>query len=429
MGNSESVDVPGGGTDGYHVLKVQENSPASIAGLQPFFDFIISINGTRLDRENDTLRTILKNGLGKQLPLTIYSYKTQSVRTVTVVPSDTWGGQGYLGVSIKFCSFDVAKEIVWHILEVHPNSPASLANLRPFSDYIIGADSILHESEDLYNLIENHDGVPLKFYVYNSDDDTCRDVTITPNSKWGGDGMLGCGIGYGYLHRIPVRGSAIQPPPTTTIFNQVPTISPSNDQSASPATTQPITNLIQKTENLNLEATGQAVQDTHVTNVLSTAASTIQQDPTVYTSNVPAPSSIPNFNMNFQNPPASNDIPSFDMNKFSNPQNPVTSEAVVHPQVSLQSPQPIITPTMYNPADYPAFSPAQPSTQTTVPVYSYPQMQSSGAPTNVLHTTPNSSLPPPPLSGFLNQPIIFDPHIAAQSAQQLLSGTVTTSSS
>ena len=28
-------------------------------------------------------------------------------------------------------------------------------------------------------------------------------VSITPNSDWGGDGSLGCGIGYGYLHRIP----------------------------------------------------------------------------------------------------------------------------------------------------------------------------------------------------------------------------------
>lgn len=42
-------------------------------------------------------------------------------------------------------------------------------------------------------------------YVYNIDDDMCREVTIKPNSKWGGEGSLGCGIGYGYLHRIPIR--------------------------------------------------------------------------------------------------------------------------------------------------------------------------------------------------------------------------------
>ena len=28
-------------------------------------------------------------------------------------------------------------------------------------------------------------------------------VLLTPNPDWGGEGSLGCGIGYGYLHRIP----------------------------------------------------------------------------------------------------------------------------------------------------------------------------------------------------------------------------------
>lgn len=89
--------------------------------------------------------------------------------------------------------------------EVHPSSPAETAGLRAFSDYIISADSLLHESEDLFTLIESHEGRPLKMYVYNVDDDMCREVTIKPHSKWGGEGSLGCGIGYGYLHRIPVR--------------------------------------------------------------------------------------------------------------------------------------------------------------------------------------------------------------------------------
>lgn len=41
--------------------------------------------------------------------------------------------------------------------------------------------------------------------MYNFDLDTVREVLLTPNSAWGGEGSLGCGIGYGYLHRIPVR--------------------------------------------------------------------------------------------------------------------------------------------------------------------------------------------------------------------------------
>ena len=37
------------------------------------------------------------------------------------------------------------------------------------------------------------EGKPLKLYVYNTEADSCREVTITPNGAWGGDGR--------YVHR------------------------------------------------------------------------------------------------------------------------------------------------------------------------------------------------------------------------------------
>ncbi|XP_036773701.2 Golgi reassembly-stacking protein 2 isoform X2 [Manis pentadactyla] len=205
MGSSQSVEIPGGGTEGYHVLRVQENSPGHRAGLEPFFDFIVSINGSRLNKDNDTLKDLLKANVEKPVKMLIYSSKTLELRETSVTPSNMWGGQGLLGVSIRFCSFDGANENVWHVLEVESNSPAALAGLRPHSDYIIGADTVMNESEDLFSLIETHEAKPLKLYVYNTDTDNCREVIITPNSAWGGEGSLGCGIGYGYLHRIPTR--------------------------------------------------------------------------------------------------------------------------------------------------------------------------------------------------------------------------------
>eukprot|EP01147_Barroeca_monosierra_P007173 gene7173-9652_t len=63
MGNGVSVDVPGGGYEGYQVLKVQPNSP-------------------------DT----------------------------SLTPSDHWGGDGLIGISVRFSSFEGACENVWHIL-------------------------------------------------------------------------------------------------------------------------------------------------------------------------------------------------------------------------------------------------------------------------------------------------------------------------
>lgn len=68
------------------------------------------------DKDNDTFKEMLKASIDKQVKLTIYSSKTQTVRTVTIVPSNNWGGQGLLGVSIRFCSFEGASENVWHVL-------------------------------------------------------------------------------------------------------------------------------------------------------------------------------------------------------------------------------------------------------------------------------------------------------------------------
>lgn len=46
----------------------------------------------------------------------LYSSKTLAVRETTVIPGNMWGGQGLLGVSIRFCSFDRVNENVWHVL-------------------------------------------------------------------------------------------------------------------------------------------------------------------------------------------------------------------------------------------------------------------------------------------------------------------------
>jgi len=240
MGLGQSVPIPGGGSEGYHILRVQENSPGQVAGLEPFFDFIVAIENTRLDQDNDTLKELLKAGVGKELKLIVYSSKTQTVRTVNITPSNSWGGQGLLGVSIRFCSFEGANENVWHILEVHPSSPAEEAGLIPFTDYIIGADSVLHESEDLFTLILAHEGRSLKLYVYNIDMDMCREVTITPNSSWPGEGSLGCGIGYGYLHRIPVRNvnSQVWQSKGEPLPQQLPSQQQTPSQSSSPPPAQ-----------------------------------------------------------------------------------------------------------------------------------------------------------------------------------------------
>ncbi|NWU51637.1 GORS1 protein, partial [Dromas ardeola] len=205
MGLGSSSEVPDGGAEGFHVHGVQENSPAQQGGLEPFFDFIIAIGHTRLNKENNMLKDLLKANAEKAVKLEVYNIKTMKIREVEVIPSNMWGGQGLLGASVRFCSFQGANEHVWHVLDVEPASPAALAGLQPYTDYIVGSDQILQESEDFFSLIECHEGKPLKLMVYNTEADSIREVVVTPNGAWGGEGSLGCGIGYGYLHRIPTQ--------------------------------------------------------------------------------------------------------------------------------------------------------------------------------------------------------------------------------
>ncbi|KAA0719167.1 Golgi reassembly-stacking protein 1 [Triplophysa tibetana] len=218
MGLTQSSSAPEGGSEGYHVHGIQENSPADKAGLEPFFDFIISIGNTRLNQENDMLKDLLKDNVEKPVKTEVYSTKTLKVRELELVPSNMWGGQGLLGASVRFCSFQGANENVWHVLDVDPNSPAALAGLIEHSDFIVGADQVLQDSEDFFCLIESHEGKPLKLLVYNVETDKCREVVVTPNSAWGGEGSLGCGIGYGYLHRIPARHDI---PKSEKVFSQI----------------------------------------------------------------------------------------------------------------------------------------------------------------------------------------------------------------
>ncbi|VDQ15578.1 unnamed protein product [Trichobilharzia regenti] len=67
--------------------------------------------------------------------------------------------------------------------------------------------------DDFFDLIDASDGHVIQLYVYNSESDSCREIHLKPDSNWGGNGLLGCDIGYGYLHRIPTTGAPPVPPP------------------------------------------------------------------------------------------------------------------------------------------------------------------------------------------------------------------------
>lgn len=99
------------------------------------------------------------------------------------------------------------------------NSPADIAGLLPYSDYILGTpEGVLHGESGLGELVEDHIGRPLRLYVYNNEYDVTREITIHPSRDWGGEGALGCVLGYGALHRLPAPLSEPIAGPGETLF-------------------------------------------------------------------------------------------------------------------------------------------------------------------------------------------------------------------
>ncbi|KAK9898194.1 hypothetical protein P389DRAFT_166517 [Cystobasidium minutum MCA 4210] len=238
---STSTDPSLRGRTGFHVLRVADNSPAAEAGIEPFFDYVVGVDGQPLSAGmagpnaspnliEEMLAKVVEEHEGHQLALQIWSSKRMELRECTVIPSRDWSasrrieanGQetsevslhdhdsqpSLLGLSLRLCNPDGALEKVWHVLEILEGSPAESAGLVPFGDYILGySGGVLHKESDFYNLVEEHVDKPLRLFVYNADFDVTREVVIIPNRAWSsggaGEGLLGCGVGYGVLHRIP----------------------------------------------------------------------------------------------------------------------------------------------------------------------------------------------------------------------------------
>lgn len=68
------------------------------------------------NKKSDLLKDLLKANVEKAVRLEVYSSKTQRMRELEVTPSNMWGGQGLLGASVRFCSFEGASENIWHVL-------------------------------------------------------------------------------------------------------------------------------------------------------------------------------------------------------------------------------------------------------------------------------------------------------------------------
>ena len=131
-------------------------------------------------------------------------------------------------------------EDVWHILDVATNSPADIAGLLPYGDYIIGSpEGLLKGESGLGELVEDYLEQALRLYVYNQEFNVTRLVTIEPSRSWGGQGALGCTLGYGALHRIPAPLEEPPQGPGETLFETQRMSSDANTRSSSDLAQEP----------------------------------------------------------------------------------------------------------------------------------------------------------------------------------------------
>lgn len=199
MGGGNSTEI-----SGVRVFKVTPASPASEAGLEVFFDFILEINGVKMDPSGQqSFAKVIQDAENGAAKLQVFNTRAHTTREVVVNPRK-WAGTGLLGATVRFDVTDPAENHGIRVLEVFPNSPAAHAGLVPFQDFLLGtAQSVFREIDELVEVVQQAMNQRIQIYVYNADTETVREVTMAPNNDWGGDGCIGCDIGTGLLHRIP----------------------------------------------------------------------------------------------------------------------------------------------------------------------------------------------------------------------------------
>lgn len=231
---------------GYRVLQVLNGSPCTDVVVFPtpetalegvraptrgtlvtFFDIILSVNGIALDHEGDEFSNEIRANVGRPVLLSVYNTKAQKERPVQVIPRADWGGDGLLGLHVKYDPLETPQDSALHVVDVAPESPAALAGLLPDVDYVMGCPLGTFENADMFgDFLAENDGGVITLFVLRASTDTIRAVSLEVSKQpWGSGRQTGVGLtlAQGHLHMMPNAGSfglndfeevlAVQPAP------------------------------------------------------------------------------------------------------------------------------------------------------------------------------------------------------------------------
>jgi len=200
MGDSDSSE-----NMGWRILEILPKSPCSDKNLCVYFDYIVGINGVRLDTSAETFWAMISQNENQSVILTVFNFKTRIKRDIEIIPNRNWGEQNsLLGLVIVLSDFTKADSQCIHITKVHPNSPAAESGLLAKNDYLLGTPVEPFTNFDKFSTII-HEFIDqlLPIWVYNSEYASIRLVEIQPSSSYDGDGILGCEVADGFLNNLP----------------------------------------------------------------------------------------------------------------------------------------------------------------------------------------------------------------------------------
>lgn len=236
MGNapsSEEEDAFEPPRSGYRVLSVAPNSPgASLlrfpdglsaregittpvpCELVAFFDLIVSINGIILDSQA-AKEDVLTREVAKQQPclIEVWSSSQRRYRSCQLTPRKGWGGEGLLGVQVRFDSSLEPSEATLescglHIVAVEPHSPAEKAGLKEEEEYLLGSvqGPPFASVDDFVSFANDRIGEQAQVFVYRKETDSVRLATLNITEEpWGPERQVGVGLelATGHLHALP----------------------------------------------------------------------------------------------------------------------------------------------------------------------------------------------------------------------------------
>lgn len=97
-------------TVGWRILEVLPNGPCWNHDICVYFEFIVGINGQRLNSSSETFWCKIEEQCNTECVLTLFNYKTRVKRSIVVTPNANWGGDGLLGLVIVKSDFTHADQ-------------------------------------------------------------------------------------------------------------------------------------------------------------------------------------------------------------------------------------------------------------------------------------------------------------------------------